>query len=101
MNYAIAQVSGKQFLFIPGRWYNIAFINKGLVGARISLNKVLVIRRYEEIQLGNPFLGKSRLLAQILEVGKSAKITVLKTKPKKNYTRTRGYRELYTRILIS
>jgi large subunit ribosomal protein L21 len=31
---------------------------------------------------------------------KGDKITVLKTKPKKKYTRTRGHRQSYTRVMI-
>ena len=41
-----------------------------------------------------------RLLRIKIQQVKGKKITVLKTKPKKNYTRTRGHRTLYTRVQI-
>jgi len=100
MNYAIAQTSGKQFLFIPGKWYDVDFINNGNVGDVIYLNKILLLKKKENIQLGEPFLKNSHIPAQIIQQVKGQKITVLKTKPKKKYTRTKGHRQLYTRIKI-
>ena len=54
-----------------------------------------------QVQIGKPFLEKSQISARILQSEiKGPKITVLKTKPKKKYTRTRGHRQSYTRIFI-
>lgn len=100
MKYAIAQTSGKQFLFKPGQWYDVDYINQVNLGDFISINKVLFFRKNNQIQLGKPFLGKSQIPAKIIQQVKGKKITVLKTKPKKNYTRTRGHRQPYTRVQI-
>jgi large subunit ribosomal protein L21 len=100
MKYAIAQTSGKQFLLKPGRWYDVDFINKGSLGDFIYLNKILFFRKMNQIQLGKPFLGESQIPAKILQQVKGKKLTVLKTKPKKKYTRTRGHRQKYTRVQI-
>jgi large subunit ribosomal protein L21 len=100
MKYAIAQTSGKQFMLKPGQWYDVDFINKGSLGDFIYLNKILFFRKQNQIQLGKPFLGNSQIPAKILQQVKGKKITVLKTKPKKKYTRTRGHRQAYTRVQI-
>lgn len=100
MKYAIAQTSGKQFLIKPGQWYDMDFINKGKIGDFIYLNKILLFRNENKIQIGTPFLTSSKIPAKIIQQVKGKKITVLKTKPKKNYTRTRGHRQLYTRVQI-
>jgi len=100
MKYAIAQTSGKQFLLTPGKWYDVDFIDNGNVGDFIYLNKILFFRKNNKIQLGKPFLLNSKIPAKIIQQVKGPKITVLKTKPKKNYTRTRGHRQLYTRVQI-
>lgn len=99
MKYAIAQTSGKQFLVKPGQWYDVDFIN-GSLGDFIYLNKILFFRKNNEIQLGRPFLEKSKIPAKIIQQVKGPKITVLKTKPKKKYTRTQGHRQSYTRVQI-
>lgn len=98
--YSIVQASGKQFLFKPGQWYDLDFMKNVKLGDFIYLNKILFFKKISKIQLGQPFLEKSQIIAQILQQVKGPKITVLKTKPKKNYTRTKGHRQSYTRISI-
>ena len=100
MKYAIAQTSGKQFLVKPGEWYDIDYIRNGEVGDYIYLNKILFFRNEDKIQIGKPFLTESKISAKIIQHVKGKKITVLKTKPKKRYTRTRGHRQPYTRVQI-
>ena len=100
MKYAIAQTSGKQFLLKPGQWYDVDFINDANIGDVIFLNKILFFRNQNKIQLGQPFLENSQIPAKIIQQVKGKKITVLKTKPKKKYTRTRGHRQPYTRVQI-
>lgn len=100
MKYAIAQTSGKQFLVKPGQWYDMDFINNANLGDFIYLNKILFYRHENKIQLGKPFLVESQIPAKIIQQVKGKKITVLKTKPKKRYTRTRGHRQPYTRVQI-
>ena len=100
MKYAITQTSGKQFLIKPGQWYYIDFIQNCKLGDFISINKVLFFRKENEIQLGKPFLENSQIPAKIIQQVKGQKITVLKTKPKKKYTRVRGHRQPYTRVQI-
>ena len=102
--YAIVQISGRQFLFQPGQWYDLDLLKKkiseNILGNFVFLNKILLFKKTNKIQLGKPFLLKSQLPAKIIQHVKGFKITVLKTKPKKKYTRTRGHRQKYTRIHI-
>jgi large subunit ribosomal protein L21 len=100
MRYAIIQMSGKQILLQPGQWYDIDFIKNAKIGDSIFFNKILLLRKNTQIQIGTPFLENVKILAKVIQQIKSKKITVLKTKPKKNYTRKRGHRQMYTRIQI-
>jgi large subunit ribosomal protein L21 len=100
MKYAIAQTSGKQILVKPGQWYDVDYIKNVNIGDYIYLEKILLFRNNNKIQLGKPFLVNSQIPAKIIQQVKGEKITVLKTKPKKKYTRTRGHRQLYTRVQI-
>ena len=100
MKYAIAQTSGKQFLLKPGQWYDVDLIKNVNLGDFIYINKVLFFRKNNQIQLGKPFLGNTQIPAKIVQQVKGEKILVLKTKPKKKYTRTRGHRQAYTRVQI-
>jgi large subunit ribosomal protein L21 len=101
MKYAIAQTAGKQFLVKPGQWYDVDYISNANVGDYIYLNKILFFRKENKVQLGKPFLENSQIAAKVIQQEvKGDKITVLKTKPKKKYTRTRGHRQSYTRVMI-
>jgi large subunit ribosomal protein L21 len=100
MKYAIAQTSGKQILVKPGQWYDVDYIKNVNIGDYIYLEKILLSRNNNKIQLGKPFLVNSQIPAKIIQQVKGPKITVLKTKPKKKYTRTKGNRQAYTRVQI-
>lgn len=98
--YSIVQASGRQFLFKPNQWYDLNFIKNINLGDYIYLNRILFFKKTNQIQLGKPFLPKSHIVGKIIQNVKGKKITVLKTKPKKNYTRVKGHRQKYTRITI-
>lgn len=100
MNYVIAQTSGKQFVFKQGQWYDVDFIKNATLGSYVIFNRILFLRKQNQIQLGRPFLSESGITGKVLQQVKGKKITVLKTKPKKKYTRIKGHRQLYTRIRI-
>lgn len=101
MKYAIAQTAGKQLLVKPGQWYDVDYINNVNVGDYIYFNKILFFRKENKVQIGKPFLLNSQITGKVIQQEvKGNKITVLKTKPKKKYTRTRGHRQAYTRIMI-
>jgi large subunit ribosomal protein L21 len=100
MKYAIAQTSGKQFVFQPSYWYDVDLIQPAELGDFLFLGKVLLLKRQQSLQVGKPFLTKSSLPCQIIQQVKGPKIVVLKTKPKKKYTRVRGHRQPYTRVAI-
>lgn len=101
MKYFILNVSGKQFIVKSGKWYDIDFVKKAKIGDYISLKKILLYRNSIKIQIGKPFLNEACLNGQLVQNVKSKKLIVLKTKPKKNYTRVKGHRQHYSRIQFS
>lgn len=100
MKYAIAQTSGKQFVLKPGQWCDVDYISKVNLGDFIYLEKIVFFRNNDKIQVGKPFLKGSKVAAKIIQQVKGPKVMVLKTKPKKKYTRRRGHRQLYTRVKV-
>jgi large subunit ribosomal protein L21 len=99
-SYAIVQTSGKQLVITPGKWYDIDLIKSTILGDFLWLSKILFFQKQKKIQIGKPFLSSIKIPAKILQVVKGKKLLVVKTKPKKNYTRTRGHRQVYTRIQL-
>ncbi len=100
MEYAIVQISGKQFFIRSDRWSNFDLVKKIGANSLIALNKILLVKNTNKIQLGKPFIKGSILLAKVSDKIKGPKLIILKTKPKKNYTRTRGHRQKYSQVKL-
>ena len=100
MEYIVIQISGKQYLMKLNTWYDIDFIKYTKINDIIILNKILLFFKDNKVQLGYPFLSDIKIYAKIIKHIKNKKVTVLKTKPKKNYTRKYGHRQKFTRIIL-
>ncbi len=100
MKYLIVNVSGKQFCFRPGEWQDLDFLKFASLGSSFWLKRVLFYRQFDKVQVGQPFLQNAKVVGKVLQHCKGKKILVLKTKPKKHYTRVKGHRQLYTRVEI-
>lgn len=100
MKYAIVQLSGRQLIIKPGEWYDINHLKNTSLGSFVYLQKILFFRQLNKAQLGIPFLENLFIPIKVIQEVKGKKVFVLKTKPKKKYTRIRGHRTLYTRIQI-
>nr|YP_010198901.1 ribosomal protein L21 [Hydropuntia urvillei]UAD88350.1 ribosomal protein L21 [Hydropuntia urvillei] len=99
MTYAIIEADGKQIWIEPGKYYDLNYI-PGQPGDYIKFNKVLLLKQKNFIYLGKPCIESVVVKAKILKHLKGKKITVLKTKPKKNSKKKMGYRQLLTRLLV-
>nr|YP_010196683.1 ribosomal protein L21 [Gracilaria cliftonii]UAD84487.1 ribosomal protein L21 [Gracilaria cliftonii] len=99
MVYAIIEADGKQIWIEPGKYYDLNYI-PGEPGDYIQFNKVLVLKQKNAIYLGKPCVNSIVIKAKILKHLKGKKITVFKTKPKKNSRKKKGHRQKLTRLLI-
>jgi len=100
MKYVITYILSKQILITPGKYLNINLIPKSTIGDFIFLDKVLLIRKNLRIFIGKPFIKYATLFALILNQIKGPKLLILRNKPKKNYCKRKGHRQLYTNIFI-
>ena len=99
MLYAIVEVGGKQLWIQPGKFYDVNKI-KGNPGETVLLNKVLLLNEDGNILIGRPCVQNMCVKAKILKHLRGRKITVFKTKPKKNIRVKKGHRQQLTRLLI-
>ncbi len=53
----------------------------------------------KNLDLGKPSLGE-KVEGKVVEQGKNKKISVVKYKNKTRYTRTKGHRQAFTKVLI-
>lgn len=99
MTYAIIDIGGHQIWIEPGKFYDINYIyaNPGDV---ISLNRVLFLSESNGFFVGMPCLDNITVKATVLKHIKGRKLTVFKTKPKKNVRLKKGHRQKLTRLLV-
>ena len=96
---AIIVTGGKQYKVAEG---DVLFIEKLDVeaGEAVVFDQVLAIVDGENTKFGTPVVEGATVSATVVKSGKSKKVRVYKMKPKKNYRRTQGHRQPYTKVQI-
>ena len=96
---AVIKTGGKQYKVKENESLKIEKLNNE-VGDKIDLETLLVATEDgKTFDLAMPSLEK-KVKAQVLEHGKGDKVTVVKYKNKTRYLRTKGHRQLFTKIKI-
>lgn len=97
--YAVIETGGKQYRVAPGQTIEVDTIT-GDVGADVEFDRVLALSNdANELVVGDA-LGSARVRGKIAGHGRGNKILVFKFKRKKQYKRTIGHRQNYTRVQV-
>jgi len=99
MKHAVIETGGKQYRVAEG---DVIFVEKlgAADGETVTFDKVLAVMDDSESRFGAPTLDGASVTATVVKTGKGKKIRVYKMKPKKNYRRTQGHRQPYTKVQI-
>jgi len=96
---AVIKTGGKQYKVKEGQTVKIEKLDKN-DGEKVSFDALLIASADgKEVELGKPLLDK-KVGGQVVSSGKSKKVLVVKYKNKTRYTRTRGHRQLFTKVKI-
>ena len=92
---AIIETGGKQYSVEEG---TELFIEKleGNAGAKVVFDKVIML----DGKVGRPYVAGAKVTGEVVKQGKQRKIIVFKYNPKKNYHKTQGHRQPYTKVVI-
>ena len=97
--YAVIETGGKQYRVVPGQMIEVDTI-AGDIGADVEFDRVLAIsNEANELVVGDA-VRSARVRGRIAEHGRGDKILVFKFKRKKQYKRTIGHRQNYTRVEV-
>ena len=99
MNYAIIEISGRQFWIEPGKYYDFNRIPTE-PGKKITLNRVLLVNSEGILIIGKPYVNKIKIKGKILEHLRGKKKIIYKMKSKKKTRKKQGHRQELTRVLI-
>ena len=98
--YAIIESCGKQYKVSEG---DVVFFEKLDVeeGKKVTFKEVVLVSDDNKVEVGAPYVKGAKVEGKVVEHGKGKKIVVYKYKAKKNYRRTQGHRQPFTKVEIT
>ena len=98
--YAIIESCGKQYKVTEG---DVVFFEKldAQEGEKVTFNNVVLVSNEGKVEVGAPYVKGVKVEGTVACHGKGKKIIVYKYKAKKNYRRTQGHRQPYTKVEIT
>ena len=98
--YAIIESCGKQYKVAEG---DVVFFEKldTEAGKKVTFSNVVLVSDDKKVEVGAPYVKGVKVEGKVVEHGKGKKIIVYKYKAKKNYRRTQGHRQPYTKVEIT
>lgn len=97
LNYAICEISGKQYKVTPGKPLEVPLQAENSQDIEA---KVLFLSEDGKVKVGNPYL-KEALKLQVVDNIQGKKIRVAKFHAKANYRRVKGFRAKVTKVILS
>lgn len=97
--YAIIETGGKQYRVEAGSTIQVERL-PGDVGGVVNLDQVRLVHGDAGLVIGQPLVQGVTVTAEIVRHGRTRSITVFKKKRRKNYRRTRGHRQGFTKLLV-
>lgn len=96
--YAVIETGGKQYRVAPGQTIDVDTL-AGEIGADVEFDRVLAVSGDGGLSVGDA-VKSARVRGKITAHGRGDKILVFKFKRKKQYKRTIGHRQAYTRVQV-
>ena len=97
--YAVIETGGKQYRVAPGESIEVETL-AGDVGADVEFDRVVAVVDGDSVKAGSA-LSSARVKGTIAAQGRGEKTIVFKFKRKKQYKRTIGHRQNYTRVQVN
>ena len=97
--YAVIETGGKQYRVAPGESIEIETLT-GDVGAEVEFDRVVAVMDGDAVRAGSA-VSAARVKGTITAHGRGDKTIVFKFKRKKQYKRTIGHRQNYTRVQVN
>ena len=97
--YAVIETGGKQYRVAPGESEEVETL-VGDIGAEVEFDRVVAVMDGDAVKAGSSISG-ARVKGTITAHGRGQKTLVFKFKRKKQYKRTIGHRQNYTRVQVN
>ena len=99
--FAVIATGGKQYKVKVGDTVKVEkILGDHKVGGKIVFDEVLLLDNAGETTIGAPFIKGSKVEAEITEIGRDPKITVVHYKQKSKYFKKYGHRQPFFKVAI-
>ena len=95
--YAIIETGGKQYRVEEGDEIDVELLH---AEGTVKFDKVLLVHDGKAPQIGLPYLSNCAVHGEVIGETKGPKVIAFKYKRCKNFRRTVGHRQKYTRVKI-
>lgn len=100
--FAVIATGGKQYKVSVGESVKIEKIKGDLKeGDKITFDKVLLVDDGSNTTIGTPYIDGAKVTGTLEEIGRSAKVIVIKYKQKSRYFKKNGHRQPFFKVKIT
>lgn len=101
MKFAVIQTGGKQYKVSKDTLVSIEIL-KGeyKVGDKISFDKVLLVDDGKNTTIGTPYIKGATVEAELMQIGRTRKVMVVKYKQKSRYLKRNGHRQPFFKVKV-
>ncbi len=102
MEFAVIQTGGKQYRVKAGDTLKVEKLKGDFKkGDIVVFDKVIMVDNGKDTTIGAPFIEGAAVEAVFEELGRAAKINVIKYKQKSRYFKKNGHRQPFAKVTIS
>lgn len=98
--YAVIKTGGKQYRVAPDDMLSVEKL-AGEAGEIIEFSEVLMVGGDDGLAVGTPLVEGATVAAEVIEQGRGPKVISFVKKRRKHHRRTRGHRQMLTRVQIT
>lgn len=99
---AVIETGGKQYVVSEGAVVSVEKIDGATEkGSKVTFDKVLLTDDGKAVKVGAPYVSGANVSAELVGVGRSKKVTVVRYRQKSRYSKKRGHRQPYTKVKIT
>ncbi|QQG37629.1 MAG: 50S ribosomal protein L21 [Candidatus Kaiserbacteria bacterium] len=99
---AIIETGGKQYVVTKDSVLSVEKLaDVSEKGETITFDKVLLTDDGSETKVGAPYISGAKVTGELIEAGRSAKVTVIRYRQKSRHFVKRGHRQPFTKVRIT
>lgn len=103
--FAVIFTGGKQYKVSLGSLVSIEKIKAKEIeykkGDKLTFDKVLLVDDGKDTTIGTPYIKGAKVDAEIVEIGRTRKVMVIKYKQKSRYLKRNGHRQPFFKVKIT